>query len=357
MLFTYRYVFHTIETLQTWLDHLVKEVWCKASGDYSLGLLHPDLWAVVEEIFYDDRIHKIDLHRDIGEIHALFRDGLTAAQRTQVSAWYDANNDIEALCSNDPARIPATYAEIADLNADLAKKLKAFCGGLWSDVMHLKAVQDQIGTISDHYREFVKENDEGKCPYCGLSDIKGQHHSKREAYDHFLPKGTYPFVSVNFRNLAPMCHECNSSYKLAKDPTRHLDPIKRKGTGQRRKAFFSFAAAGPEIAVAMTLRNTDINALQPGDIDLQVTTPGHDEEAEAWLDVFGIDERYKAKCCAKNDGKVWYQRVVEQCENYDLSPAEMMAAEIASAEESPWSDANFLKKPFLQACEAIGLIK
>jgi hypothetical protein len=38
MLFNYRYVNHSIERLQVYLDHLVKEVWCKANGPFSLNL-------------------------------------------------------------------------------------------------------------------------------------------------------------------------------------------------------------------------------------------------------------------------------------------------------------------------------
>ena len=59
--------------------------------------------------------------------------------------------------------------------------------------------------------------------------MKGTHHSKREAYDHYLPKVLYPFNSINFRNLAPACHECNSTYKLGKDPAHN--------PAGRRKAF------------------------------------------------------------------------------------------------------------------------
>jgi hypothetical protein len=39
MLFNYRYVNHSIERFQEYLDHLVKEVWCKATGEFSLDLL------------------------------------------------------------------------------------------------------------------------------------------------------------------------------------------------------------------------------------------------------------------------------------------------------------------------------
>ncbi len=49
----------------------------------------------------------------------------------------------------------------------------------------------EIGRIDARYKDFICENNEGKCPHCAYGDIKGLHHSKREAYDHFLPKGTF----------------------------------------------------------------------------------------------------------------------------------------------------------------------
>jgi hypothetical protein len=75
------------------------------------------------------------------------------------------------------------------------------------------------------------------------------------------------------------------------------------------------------------LPNTqDLADLQPNDIDLTFTAPAHEEEVEAWKDVFGIEERYKAKLCAQNDGKAWLQRIVEEeCENIDLSKDDLLA--------------------------------
>ena len=361
MLFNYRYVPHDIEKFQTWLDHLVKEVWCQAAGSFNIDLLHSDLRDVVLEIYNTEneksRHGKGDhLFGPIRSIFNLFK-GLSPAQRQQISVWYDNNNDIEALCANDPHRTPGTYADIRAINAVLGTALKAFCESLFADVIHLKAVTSRTAEIDAHYDVFVTENDENKCPYCGYGDIKGQHHSKREAYDHFLPKGTYPFNSVNFKNLAPICHECNSSYKLQLDPIKHIDPITRQNTGARRKAFYSYAAAAPNISIEMTISTTDLTKLKPSDITLFITAPGRDEEVESWKDVFGIEERYKARCCSKNDGKAWLNQIIDECANYGQSKDELLAQVLRAADRSPYDSANFLKKPFLLACQTAGLIR
>jgi hypothetical protein len=148
-----------------------------------------------------------------------------------------------------------------------------------------------------------------------------------------------------------MCHDCNSAYKLQKDPTRHIDPISRKTGGTRRKAFYSYAAAPPGIVISMNLKTKDVTNLEPSDIDLLFTAPGRDEEVEAWKDVFGIEERYKAKLCAKNDGRAWLVHVVEEAKNANLSNDQLLAQVLRAADRSPYDGANFLKKPFLIACQ------
>ncbi len=286
-------------------------------------------------------------------IDTLLQDQLTAAQRAQVSLWYDHNNDIEALCGNDPHKTPGTYEDIRAINADLEKALKAFCISLFTDVIRLKAVTSRTAKIAAHYEAFVSENNEGKCPYCGFGDIDP---NQREAYDHCLPKATYPFSSVNFRNLAPMCNKCNSSYKLQKDPLRHIDPLHKANVGTRRKAFYSYAAVPPGISITMTLSNSDIAKLSKDDITLMLTAPGRDEEIESWKDVFGIEDRYKTKCCAKNDGKAWLQQIIEECANHGQTKDEMIRQVIRAADRAPFDSACFLKKPFILACKAAGVL-
>ena len=51
MLFPYTYVPHSIEKLQEYIDYLVLEVWCKASGDFDIDKIgHADLKEIVDSI-------------------------------------------------------------------------------------------------------------------------------------------------------------------------------------------------------------------------------------------------------------------------------------------------------------------
>src|SRR5205814_8561640 len=116
-----------------------------------------------------------------------------------------------------------------------------------------------------------------------------------------------------------------STYKLMRDPTRHIDPISRETVGTRRKAFYSYAVVASGITIIVILKTENATNLQPDDIDLHLTAAGRDEEVEAWKEVFGIEERYKAKLCGKNDGKAWLQNITEEAENVNLTSDQLLA--------------------------------
>ncbi|URL13912.1 hypothetical protein LVR30_17055 [Pantoea ananatis] len=60
------------------------------------------------------------------------------------------------------------------------------------------------------------------CPYCNSEEIEAIYdetgHDYRPAFDHFIPKYKYPFISFSIYNLIPSCTKCNSTYKKTLDP-------------------------------------------------------------------------------------------------------------------------------------------
>lgn len=80
------------------------------------------------------------------------------------------------------------------------------------------------------------------------------------------------------------------------------------------------------------------------------------EEIETWKDVYGIEERYKAKLCGENDGKYWLTQVLDECQAYDKQPADILAMRAQQAQSRPYADCNFLRKPFLEACQQIRVL-
>ena len=223
MLFSYTYVPHQMERMQEFIDFIFYEVWCKAP----IGLVfHPDLFegnpdlkeVMVEFGFSTQAAERGKaFYKDVKAIYELFAL-LSPQEIGQFKQWYQGNNDLEKVCANDPVAHLARYTDIAVNHKDLANQLGMFFKDLYSQsLLNLAALRAKIGDIDNHYHSFVSTNKAGKCPFCGINDLLGEYHSKREAYDHYLPKALYPFNSINFRNLVPACHHCNSSYEASED--------------------------------------------------------------------------------------------------------------------------------------------
>lgn len=352
MLFAYTYVPHAMEKMQEFIDFIFYKVWCKApiglTFDLELFEKEPDLREVLSSFGFAANApgRGKQFYKDIKAIYELFA-ALTPPQIDQLRQWYHANNDIEKVCANDPAIQIARYDDIAAIHPDLSEQLAIFFKGLYSQqLLDLAALRDKIGQIDEHYQAFMQVNTSGKCPFCGLGDIKGVHHTKREAYDHYLPKALYPFNSINFRNLAPACHECNSTYKLSKDPAHNASG--------RRKAFYPYAAGAHDIQITIGLGTPDIDHLTPADIQLTFGPAADHEEIETWKEVYGIDERYKAKCC-DSDAKDWLEQVRILRDTHGFAPAASLATVQQQTEKAPVANSNFLKLAFLEGCQRAGL--
>jgi hypothetical protein len=351
MLFPYKYVPHQMERMQEFIDFIFHEVWCKApgSGTFSLNLFNgnADLKEVMTSFNYGDTVGGDLFYSHVESIYGLF-GSLTTGQISQFQQWYQANNDIEKACANDPATHIARYADINAFHPILCGQLASFFKGLYSKkLLDLAVLRDNIGDIDNHYQHFMQTNITGKCPFCGIGDVKGIHHTKREAYDHYLPKGLYPFNTISFRNLAPACHECNSTYKLAKDPLN--------SAGGRRKAFYPYATSAHKIDIKIDLKKPDVDRLTPDDIVIEYGPVALSEEIETWKDVYGIEERYKAKCCSKSDGKYWLEQVLDELQVGDCSLADYLKTLNRQTSKSPFAESNFLKKAFLDGCDRAGL--
>jgi 5-methylcytosine-specific restriction endonuclease McrA len=284
----------------------------------------------------------------VERIYGLFAT-LSPCQVEQLRLWYRANNSIEQVCANDPMSPIKRYEDFPVELKKTCDQLGAFFKGLYSN-LDLAPLRKWIGNIDDHYEKFMKRNTAGKCPFCGINDLLGEYHSKREAYDHYLPKALYPFNSINFRNLVPACHHCNSSYKTSRDPAyTPKDPARAV---HRRAIFNPYKTGSHSIELQITLQHSDIAKLTPTDITLQFGPPAITQEIETWKDVYGIEERYRAKLCSA-DANDWIEqfRILNRRQTYR---ADEYIDDIGKSD--PFANTNFLKKAFVQACEDIGLL-
>lgn len=354
MLFPYTYVPHQMERMQRFVNFIFYQVWCRArkAGPYQLSLFdaNPPLKEVMTSFAYDHTEAGDRFSSQVQDIYQSF-SLLSRGEVAQFKRWYQGNNDLEMVCANDPAAHLVRYADIVVPHKDLGEKLAVFFKSLYSkSVLGLAALRDKIGNIEDHYQVFMQTNKAGKCPFCGINDLLGEYHSRREAYDHYLPKALYPFNSINFRNLVPACHHCNSSYKTSKDPA--YTPKDPAGAVQRRAVFYPYTTAPHAIELQVALQRSDIVDLKAADITLQFGPAAITQEIDTWKDVYGIEERYRAKLCSA-DSTDWIEqfRILNRRRAY---PASEYIDDIAQSD--PFANSNFLKKAFMQACQDIGLL-
>jgi hypothetical protein len=71
--------------------------------------------------------------------------------------------------------------------------------------------------------------------------------------------------------------------------------------------------------------------------------------------VYGIEERYKAKLCGENDGKYWLTQMLDEWKEDGRNPVDFLTTLRRQAQTRPYAECNFLKKPFLDACQQIGV--
>lgn len=135
--------------------------------------------------------------------------------------------------------------------------------------------------IEEHYSLIYKSMPKKVCPFCGLNKM---HKSYQEDYDHLAPKSKYPLLAINIKNLAPMCHQCNSKFK------NEIDIFYENN--QRRPFAYPYVSV-IDIDIDFTgsiIDQTDINNIK-GVWSIKITPASSINKT--WMDVFQIEKRYK----------------------------------------------------------------
>ena len=70
------------------------------------------------------------------------------------------------------------------------------------------------------------------------------------------------------------------------------------------------------------------------------------EEIATWKEAYGMEERYKAKCCAEDDGKDWMVQLHDEWKNKGRNVQEFIDILATNTQRSPYTDNHFLKNFF-----------
>lgn len=128
--------------------------------------------------------------------------------------------------------------------------------------------------------------------------------------------------------------------------------------GLNQVAFVSsgliYAVGAHEIEITVDLNNPDIDRLTPADLQLTFGPAAVHEEIETWKEMYGIDERYKAKCC-DSDAKDWLEQLRILRDTHGIAQDASLATVQQQTAIARVANSNFLKLAFLEGCQRAGL--
>jgi len=328
MLRLYKPITDDIFKLHQFLEHLVCSVWCGADDNSCESKLQDDFKKLLP---YKVNKNK-SLNDEVERIYEVFK-GLSDDQKDTIQEAFKTNNKIEKLCNKE--EIPIYLSAMHKVVKDDIKPLFKWC------YENLLDKAEVAGEKLQYYKDLIDENGFDECPCCGLIDFESidPDNDYREDYDHYLPKSKYPFASVNFENLVPLCHKCNSKRKESKDPIEN-----------DRSAFYPFKIGDHDIGITIEVdKDQDIEKLAKKDLRFIFT--GDDDKIETWDWLFDINSRYNDKLRPKvktliREMKNRYRQ--SKKENQGKSFTDIIDQEIENYQIDRFSDWKFIKIPFLK---------
>lgn len=326
MLRLYKPIKHDIFKLQDMLEHLVCSVWCEADENSCRDKLTKEFRDLYDSYEW--------LKNQVDEIYQLF-EGLTPFEKINIKHAFVTNNSIEELCNGSLKPI-----HLKDLPNIIESKVKPLLVDFYETLLERAKVP---GTKKEYYEKLIKYNDYKYCPCCGLIDFEYVDSSYREAFDHYLPKSEYPFASVNFKNLVPLCHKCNSDRK------GHKDPLK-----VGKVAFYPFCMNPHNITISLKIDETKpLDKLNRKDLILKLD--GENDKISTWNKLFDIEERYND--ITRREIKSHLRKVKRRHADYAEGRAKWSYVDtlnklILDYEYDKYEDKKFLKIPLMEALKS-----
>jgi hypothetical protein len=266
----------------------------------------------------------------VDEIYELCKV-LAIEERAAIRNAFLVNNNIEDLCEGR-----ATPIEIGTLSSVVEKKMKPLLVKFYSDLIRAKEKLD-------YYNRLITQNsDFASCPCCSLLPIESATTHYREDNDHYLPKAEYPFASVNFSNLVPLCSKCNKKCKSTKNPFENA-----------RKSFFAFKPLDHQFEITASIIDTlqtDYLVLKPEEVDL--TFNNDVAKVDTWHWLFEIKTRYVEDICkfSKSELRALANRIKRDRDRKQGQTYETILNDaIEDYEFDKYDDRKFLKMSFIRA--------
>jgi len=295
MLYFYKSISpHPIENLHNYLHYFFTQMFAEVNPAYDhTHQIQADFKEIVEE-------YKAQVDDKLSAIFIAYM-GLQPNEKLIVQDAYNRNNKIIDVCN-----MTVTPVKYSGLPVGIRTQVESLYDNLWGEnkILGYKKVEDKCGTLLSHFKKFREKNEFAVCPFCGLDSLSVKSDDGKDDYDHYLPKSKYPFISVNFENLLPMCHNCNSKRKGQVD-TPFIDD-----TTTQRPLYYPLDTATPnhEIKLGITSTDTDLSDVTKWTLTIACEPAANGLKKKSWEEIFKIEKRYKS--IIADESKVWLQWIM-----------------------------------------------
>lgn len=305
MIYTYKYLEHDIENFHKKVCYIFEKIFSHDSGTY-------DEDRMCESDFKECVNTSPDRIKSKFEKIAQIYHTLTPRQKTKLREAYTINSDLESACRDINIK-PIRFDQLG-VTTSKSNIIKNFQVSLWEGYPLNEKIKAKFNVVQDHFNKFIQlEENNGKvCPFCGLNPLSPptdkSDEKNRDVYDHIAAESLYPFVSVNFKNLAPACTKCNTNEKKTTD-------IFYK-SGRRREVLYPYDNTydGNNLSVIIQPNekySTDNYSTLLSSINWDIMIQYADTNAgflNTWNEVYHIKDRYKRYL--KTYEKQWYDELV-----------------------------------------------
>lgn len=174
---------------------------------------------------------------------------------------------------------------------------------LWS------SLKSNAWEIDAHYKDFFDGLDNKTCTFCGINQLPNPQ-SYRADYDHIAYKGLYPISSINLKNIAPSCSECNTKFKLQKDIFYENDNTTRRVSNYPYANFIDV-----QIDFTGTILPQTVLGNENGTWNLNFLP--NNGFTSTWDDLYNIKERYITEVL-QVDFKTWLGHFKKELKQYNI---------------------------------------
>lgn len=289
----YLYIEHDMQKVECFVSYIFQDIMFHAiehKESVLADVVNEDTKKLLEEV------KNCKIETQLKRLYDLFKK-LDEGQVKVLQTAFVNNNQINKICNKE--LMPFRFKDLKKIYEgnqdweDLLKELKKFCTDMYTEHIKLKPFEDRYGTMKAYYDSLVKND--SMCHCCGIDTILTEDNAPRDAFDHYLAKSIYPFISLNFHNLIPTCPHCNSSYKKEKD-TLYEEEGK---TEKRVKAFIPFRTGPEENHITVKIKFSkpyNMNHVKDCGMTLDFSCKGKEEEVQTWKRLYSIEEKYTAFC-------------------------------------------------------------